>query len=109
LAEKADKGHDDLAAKYPIVTDRLGGRNMTYAKDLEMYEYRIWKDTGGHHQAYLNRKCNFVKDCPNRAEYTQLISGDFTEGCACEEHKTLWDYANSKLVKFISNVLKPFL
>lgn len=93
----------------PIVTDRLGDRDMTYAKDLEMYEYRIWKDTGGHHQAYLDRKCNFVKDCPNRAEYTQLISGDFTEDCSCEEHKNLWCYGNSKLVKFIPNVLKPFL
>lgn len=80
-----------------------------YARDLEEYEYRLWKDNGGHHQAYLDRKCNFVKDCPNRAVYTQLISGDFTENCCCEEHKELWGYGNSKLTKFIQNMLKPFL
>jgi hypothetical protein len=78
-------------------------------KDQEAYEYRVWKDEGGHHQAYLNRKCNFVKDCPNEAIYTQLISDDFTESCSCEEHKKLWAYANSKLTKFVSNILKPFL
>jgi len=82
---------------------------VDYAKDQEMYEYRLWQDAGGHHQAYLDRKCNFVKDCPNRAEYTQLISSDFTEGCSCEEHKELWGYGNSKLTKFIPNILKPFL
>lgn len=80
-----------------------------YARDLEEYEYRLWKDNGGHHQAYLDRKCNFVKDCPNRAVYTQLISGDFTENCCCEDHKGLWGYGNSKLTKFIQNMLKPFL
>jgi hypothetical protein len=77
--------------------------------DQEIYEYRVWKDSGGHHQAYLDRKCNFVKDCPNTALYTQYISNDFTENCCCEEHKDLWGYSNGKLTKFIPNVLKPFL
>lgn len=78
-------------------------------RDQEAYEYRVWKDEGGHHQAYLDRKCNFAKECPNEAIYTQLISDEFTENCSCEEHKKLWSYANSKLTKFIPNVLKPFL
>ncbi len=95
----------------PKVEDNIDLRPIEYAwaRDQEMYEYRIWKDNGGHHQAYLDKKCNFVKDCPNRAVYTQLISNDFTENCSCEEHKELWGYGNSKLTKFIPNVLKPFL
>lgn len=84
----------------------------TYAMDLEEYEYRIWKDNGGHHQAYLDRKCNFFKDCPNRAEYTYLHSKDtdFSEDCCCENHKNSKALSyGSRLVKFIPNVLKPFL
>lgn len=84
-------------------------REELYHRDQESYEYRVWQDAGGHHQSYLERKCNFVKDCPNRAEYTQLISKDFTEGCCCEEHKTLWNFTNSELITFIPNILKPFL
>lgn len=80
-----------------------------WERDQTMYEYIVWKDAGGHHQAYLNRKCNFVKDCPNQATYTQLISGEFTENCCCEEHKELFGYSNSSLTKFISNILKPYL
>lgn len=95
----------------PLVIDRLdSGLNPTgWKEDQEAYEYRVWKDDGGHHQAYLDKKCNFVKDCPNKAVYTQLISDDFTENCCCEEHKHLWAYGNSRLTKFIQNMLKPFL
>jgi len=32
-----------------------------------------------------------------------------TAGCCCEEHKDLYAYSNSKLTKFISNILKPYL
>lgn len=78
-------------------------------RDQEAYEYRVWKDTGGHHQAYLDRKCNNVKDCQNTATYTILHSSSFTEECSCEEHKELRLYSNSKLTKFIPHVLKPFL
>lgn len=81
----------------------------SWERDQEAYEYRVWKDQGGHHQAYLNKKCNFVKDCPNEAAYTQLISGEFSENCSCEKHKDLWGYSNSQLTKFIPNTLKPFL
>jgi hypothetical protein len=84
-------------------------REELWEQDQEAYEYRVWKDEGGYHQAYLDRKCNFKKDCPNEAVYTQLVSGDFTEGCCCEEHKELFGYSNSKLTKFITNVFKPFL
>jgi len=94
----------------PAISDTLGGLTPTaWEEDQEAYEYRVWKDNGGHHQAYLDKKCNFVKDCPNTAIYTQRISGEFTENCTCEEHKELWNYMNAKLVKFIPDVLKPFL
>jgi hypothetical protein len=56
----------------PKVFDRMVYEQVGWEGDQEHYEYRIWKDTGGHHQAYLDRKCNAVKDCPNRAEYTVL-------------------------------------
>lgn len=95
----------------PTVTCVIDSEQQdTYANDLLRYEYRVWKDSGGHHQAYLDRKCNAVKDCPNRAEYTIRVSGDFTEDCCCEEHKNTRNNAiNCTKVKFIPNVLKPFL
>jgi hypothetical protein len=81
----------------------------TWERDQEYYEYRVWKDTGGYHQAYLNKKCNSIKDCPNKAVYTVLRNGDFTENCACEEHKDTFFPISDDLVKFIPNVLKAFL
>jgi hypothetical protein len=83
--------------------------SATWDNDQKNYAYRVWKDTGGYHQAYLERKCNFIKDCPNNAVYTQLIDGEFTEGCSCEEHKDLFAYSNGKLTKFIPQILKAFL
>jgi hypothetical protein len=81
----------------------------TYALDQESYEYRLWCDNGGHHQAYLNKKCNIKKDCPNIAIYTLLHDhNEFTEEALCEEHKDR-KYSNSTLTKFIPNILKPFL
>lgn len=84
--------------------------NTTWEKDQEAYEYRVWRDDGGHHQAYLNRKCNAAKNCPNEVLYTQLIEGEFTEDCCCEKHKEmLSEYTTIQFTKFIPNVLKPFL
>lgn len=99
----------------PTITHYIGSEEealpneQIWKNDLERYEYRIWKDNGGHHQAYINKICNVVKDCTNSAVYTKLISDDFSEDCCCEKHKELRAYSNSKLVPFISNVLKPFL
>lgn len=80
-----------------------------FKEDQKYYEYKIWKDNGGHHQAYLDRKCNAVKDCQNKAAYTRLHNGEFTEESSCEEHKNLWAYGNATFTKFIPDVLKPFL
>lgn len=77
--------------------------------EVTSYEYRIWKDAGGHHEAYMNRKCNAIKDCPNAAAYTILHNDtEFTEETLCEKHKD-HKYSNSTLTKFIPNVLKTFL
>jgi hypothetical protein len=93
----------------PVIFDSIDHTNKTWEEDQKQYEYRIWKDEGGHHQAYLNKKCNFEKDCPNEAVYTQLVSDEFTEDCCCEVHKSKFNYGNVKFTKFIPNVLKAFL
>lgn len=82
---------------------------LDFEQDQISYEYRVWVDNGWHHQAYLNKKCNAIKDCPNTAIFTLLHDDkDFTENTFCEEHKNK-AYFNSNLVKFIPNVLKSFL
>jgi hypothetical protein len=92
----------------PDIRDHIDERS--WDEDQKYYEYMIWKDNGGHHQAYLNGKCNAEKDCFNKAVYTRFHNDtEFTENCACEEHKELRSYSNSKLTAFIPNVLKPFL
>ena len=86
------------------------GPEFSWHKDQEYYEYRVWYDAGHAHQAYLDKKCNLVKDCPNPAVYTRYCNNHFTEDCVCEEHKS--DYASwgsYKLVPFIPNTLKAFL
>lgn len=88
----------------------LGDAITTWNNDQTAYEYRVWRDDGGHHQAYLNRKCNAAKNCPEDAIYTQLIENEFTEDCFCEKHKeSVSNYSLIKFTKFIPNVLKPFL
>lgn len=89
--------------------DAAPSEESSWESDQTAYEYRIWKDNGSHHQAYLNEQCNVIKNCPNKALYSHLVSGDLTEDCACEEHKNNYLYGNSKLVPFISNTVKSFL
>ncbi len=99
----------------PIIydTDIVNGtysREEIWEEDQAAYEYRLWYDTGGHHQAYINGKCNCVKDCPNDAIYTVLLSKDFSEDAVCEEHAPKYNKTiNATLVKFIPNILKAFL
>ncbi len=98
--------------QFPPVLDKdsslIEGEEVTWEYDQEIWEYRMWEDSGGHHQAYLNKKCNERKDCPNDAVYTRMINDHFSEECCCEEHKGK-DGNSYKYVKFIPNVLKPFL
>ncbi len=99
---------------FPMILDDNAkfeeAEEIAWQTDQSHYEYRVWKDDGKYHQAYVNKKCNMVKDCPNRAKYTELVSDEFTEGAACEEHKdNNSGCINCKMVPFIPNVLKPFL
>lgn len=86
-------------------------REQLWEDDQSFYEFRVWEDAGGRHQAYVDGKCNAVKDCDNKALYTKYDSyKEFTEDCSCEEHKNhLLIYAGVTLVKFIPNNLKAFL
>ena len=108
FCEKCLRGLFNQCKIPPDLTDH-SGEEEDYAQDREAYEYRVWRSEGGYHQAYVDGKCNAVKNCANKATYTQLISGEWTESCSCEDHKELWQYSNSQMVKFIPNVLKPFL
>jgi len=84
--------------------------DTNWEEDQYQYEYDMWRENGSYHQAYLNGKCNLVKDCNNDAVYTVKYSDEFTEDCCCEEHsKKRSNVLNAKLVQFISNILKPFL
>lgn len=81
-------------------------------QDQSSYEYRVWQDNGGHHQAYLDQKCNRKKDCSNKAEYTILYSSQtYSEECACETHaEDCRKYPGQyKIVPYISEILKPFV
>lgn len=80
-----------------------------WAEDQSAYEYRVWTDDGGHHQAYLDKKCNAIKDCPNKAIYSKFHNDEFRENCMCEEHKNYYGSVGDKTFPFISNILKPFL
>ena len=91
----------------PKVSDRHG--TISYKKEKKRYDYMIWVDNGGASEAYLNGKCNFIKNCKNKAIYSQFISGKFTEKCSCEKHKKLHNYSNSELRQFIPNNLKSFM
>lgn len=95
--------------KFNSSLELVDGEQTSWEEDVASYEYRVWKDDGGHHQAYLNRRCNAIKDCPNQAVFTLLHDHtEFTEEALCEHHKDR-KYLNSTLVKFIPDVLKSFL
>ena len=100
----------------PIVSDLgINGNLNSYIitdteweRDQEAYEYREWIHNGGLHQAYMNKKCNQKKDCPNDAIYTIWLNDHFTEECSCEEHKRK-ETRCVKYVKFIAPNLRAFL
>jgi len=82
---------------------------IPYEKDQEVFEYHVWMDSGGFHAAYMNGLCNTKKDCADKAIYTYLIDGEFSERCSCENHKDWSNYSNIELVPFISHKLRVFL
>lgn len=82
--------------------------NYSYEDDKESYDYRIWKDKGFHHKAYLNKKCNRKKNCRRKAVYSIFINGEFSEETSCENHK-FEDGGSYTFMKYISPKLKILL
>lgn len=83
---------------------------IKWEQDQEDYEYKRWREDGGHHQAYLDRKCNAIKDCSNDAIYTVEDYDGFTEECSCEDHKgQVYYVGGGTFTKFIPNNLRAFL
>lgn len=60
---------------FPSTNTYMYDEKIEYSQDKESHDYRMWCDQGGHHLAYLNKKCNSVKNCCNAAmmPYTQYI------------------------------------
>lgn len=81
----------------------------SWESDQKSYEYRLWEEAGGTHQAYMNGLCNLAKECPNKAKYTKFRYDEFTEECCCEDHKPVKEYSHTKWVRFIPHTLKVFL
>ena len=76
----------------PNIQCLLDSSEESWNNDQRQYEYRVWKDTDGHHNAYLNNKCNTIKDCPHTAIYSVLFYNEFTEDCVCETHKSYFKH-----------------
>ena len=89
-----------------VSSDNARDNSVKWQEDLTQYEWRLWKDAGGMHQAYLEKRCNAIKDCPNQAAYSIWYDGEFSEDCCCEEHK---DGHGGEWKPFVSNELKAFL
>lgn len=88
------------------------GKEQKWEDDQKNWEYREWQTHGGFHQAFLNKKCNTIKDCPNNAKYTVLYSEEslFSEETCCEACKAQRSWAvNARFVPFISDTLKVFV
>lgn len=86
--------------------------NMSsYEDDKKHYDLKIWKENGGAHQAYLNEKCNAIKDCPNLAVYSLFYDDneDFTENSFCEDCVKNLHYSKKELKPFLKNSMRILL
>ncbi len=82
--------------------------SISWQADQELYEYNEWVRKDGKHLAYLEGRCNLIKDCANKAIYSLFFYNEFSEEACCEKHKDLAP-VYTDLVGFVSNDLKPFL
>lgn len=101
----------DLFIKFKIKPDIIDiDGAITWEEDFFLYEETLWRADGLDYKAYCNGYCNAVKDCPNKAIYSIILSDEFTENCCCEEHKSKWEFTlNAKIVDFISKEVSTFL
>lgn len=87
----------------------------TWEADQSGYEEQLWQDSDAPHQAYLAKKCNYRKDCPNDAKYSifydyEEVGLKFSEKTCCEAHKNGWANGFNVILKpYVSDKLKPFL
>lgn len=91
----------------PAISFYMGGHDdFDYAKDLEAYNFRMWEKSGGQKEKLKSELCTSKKDCPNKAEFQELLSGELTDCIVCSEHKTQQSrnslYVPIDLVKDIS-------
>lgn len=107
LCEKCLRAMFNQFKTKPQVHDYMSGTDdISFEEDQKYYEDRLWRDSDGPHQNYLNGKCNENRYCTNDAKYSLYSFDDeFTENCFCEDHKS----ENIKLKPFVPNNLKPFL
>lgn len=94
----------------PTVINYSDGIMCDYFTDQKIYEQELWKKSEAYNQAYLDKKCNAVQNCPNEAVYTILISDEeqWSNNCSCEKHKHPPD-RNTKYVRYIPPNLKILL
>jgi len=95
-----------------IITGKFEGE-YGWESDQKCYEERLWQDSDGPHQAYLDKKCNQSKDCNNEAIYSLFYNTEmelqFTEETSCELHKPIIGKSNKVAQSYIPPKLKPFL
>lgn len=83
--------------------------HFPWEDDNKLFKRREYLKDGGYHQDYLNKICNYNKDCVNAAKYTVLYCGEFSEDAICDICKNNEFATNTTFVPFISNKMRPFL
>lgn len=79
--------------------------DFTYADDLDWYEFRQWRDSGGQKSKLATGICNYREHCQASATWRHFVSGHMTEESFCDEHKN--GHANSIFVPARTLALLP--
>jgi hypothetical protein len=75
---------------------------ISYAEDHELYENRKWRENLGAANARLHGICNQTRDCGKPAKWTLSLSGEITDHCLCDDHRSTWDNCtNASIVPFV--------
>lgn len=78
--------------------------------DKKDQDYQLWKNSEAYNQAYLNKICNKIKNCPDEAIYTILWHDEnWSNNCCCKFHKERIVDNNCKYVRYIPPHLKILL
>lgn len=97
----------------PVISTYFpSSHSSSWEEDSYLYEYRVWQKNNGPHIAYENGLCNIYLNCKNKAKYSQYYYSEFSEVCACEDHKSkleVYSGSDYTIGPFIKSSLKPFL